>query len=122
MERKEDSNNGCGIHCDYGSLTLLCQDTVGGLKVLNRLSGEMMDAPFVKNSIIVNCGDLMQEWTLGQYKSVPHQVVLSNYESDRYSIAFFGQPDKDCFIENVNITAYQYLHYKFSQTYSIVNQ
>ena len=114
-------NNGCGLHSDYGSITLLCQDNVGGLKVLDRISNTMIDAPFVPDSIICNCGDLMQEWTGGQYKSVPHQVVLNNVDNDRYSIAFFGQPNKKTFIPSINMTAYEYLLQRFNGTYKVNN-
>ncbi|KAF0978456.1 hypothetical protein FDP41_002276 [Naegleria fowleri] len=121
---KNDSTtrNGAGLHCDYGSITLLFQDDVGGLQVLNRETNEMMDAPYVPDAMIVNCGDLMQEWTDGEYKSVPHQVVLSNYDRDRYSIAYFGQPNKDCYISSINMTAHDYLMKKFEESYHIKQQ
>ncbi|KAG2392433.1 hypothetical protein C9374_012685 [Naegleria lovaniensis] len=122
LSSSASDRNGAGLHCDYGSITLLFQDDVGGLQVLNRVTNEMMNAPYVPDSMIVNCGDLMQEWTSGEYKSVPHQVVLTNYDRDRYSIAYFGQPNKDCYISSIDMTAYDYLMKKFEKSYTIKQQ
>ncbi|KAL9644346.1 hypothetical protein ABK040_005805 [Willaertia magna] len=116
---ERENVNGAGIHTDYGSITLLSQDDTGGLQVLDRQTMEMIDAPCVKDAIIVNCGDLMQEWTDGKLKSVPHQVILNNKSKDRYSIAYFGQPNKNTIIPSLNISAYDYLLSKFASTYRV---
>ncbi|CAH1251835.1 Hypp9171 [Branchiostoma lanceolatum] len=49
----------CGEHTDYGSITLLFQDTVPGLEVLNR-HGRYISAPPLPDTVVVNIGDLMQ--------------------------------------------------------------
>ncbi|XP_002740773.3 uncharacterized protein LOC100371184, partial [Saccoglossus kowalevskii] len=52
----------CGEHSDYGSVTLLFQDDVGGLQIKN-IDGTFVDAKPLEGSILVNIGDLMQRWT-----------------------------------------------------------
>jgi len=46
-------------HTDYGSITLLAQDMVGGLRVQS-LDGKWTHVKPVKGSIIVNIGEMMQ--------------------------------------------------------------
>ncbi|CAL8082812.1 unnamed protein product [Orchesella dallaii] len=54
----------CGEHSDYGFLTLLFQDDVGGLEVKN-VDGEWVHAKPIPGSILVNTGDLTEFWTCG---------------------------------------------------------
>lgn len=44
--------------------------------------------------IIVNCGDMLEHLTAGEYKSGLHQVVCEP-NKDRYSLPFFGHPKED---------------------------
>ena len=84
-----------GAHSDYGTLTLLFQDQVGGLEVLNT-EGEWVDALPISDAVLINTGDLMERWSNGVFRSTKHRVRLPGVEeagSDRYSIAFFCQPD-----------------------------
>ena len=86
-----------GAHSDYGTLTLLFQDTVGGLEVLNA-NGEWVAAPSVPGAILVNTGDLTERWSNDVFRSTKHRVRLpqgDKTQRDRYSIAFFCQPDAD---------------------------
>jgi len=46
-------------HTDYGSITLLCQDMVGGLRVQS-LSGDWTHVKPVEGSIVVNIGEMLQ--------------------------------------------------------------
>lgn len=86
-----------GAHSDYGTLTLLFQDQVGGLEVLNH-QGEWIDAPAIPGAILINTGDLTERWSNDVFRSTKHRVGLPRPEKamcDRYSIAFFCQPDVD---------------------------
>ncbi|MBD21922.1 MAG: 2OG-Fe(II) oxygenase [Rhodospirillaceae bacterium] len=83
---------GCGAHTDFGTITLLFQDDVGGLQVKGR-DGLWHDAVYIPETIIVNTADLVATWTNDRYCSTPHRVKPMNSNTDRYSIAFFVDPD-----------------------------
>ncbi|KAJ7340037.1 hypothetical protein OS493_002759, partial [Desmophyllum pertusum] len=52
----------CGEHSDYGTITLLFQDDIGGLEVLP-VNGKYSPARPIAGTVLVNIGDLMQRWT-----------------------------------------------------------
>ena len=81
---------GCGTHTDYGSVTVLCDDGIGGLQVMTR-GGEWVDIVVPAGHAVVNLGDLMAIWTNDHYVSNPHRVV-NPVDVDRYSIPFFVEP------------------------------
>ncbi len=86
-----------GAHSDYGTLTLLFQDNVGGLEVLSA-QGEWVAAPAIPGAVLINTGDLTQRWSNDVFRSTKHRVALpegDEVKDDRYSIAFFCQPDAD---------------------------
>ena len=84
---------GAGPHTDYGNLTLLATDDVGGLEVRTR-DGEWIEAPPLPGAFIVNIGDCLMRWTNDVYVSTPHRVV-NRSGRERYSIAFFYDPNPD---------------------------
>ncbi|MBW4612876.1 MAG: isopenicillin N synthase family oxygenase [Desmonostoc vinosum HA7617-LM4] len=86
-----------GEHSDYGSITLLFQDKIGGLEV-QTTSGEWIAAPFIADTVVVNTGDLMQRWTNHVFCSTKHRVMIPNdsrVKQSRYSMAFFCHPNDD---------------------------
>ncbi len=91
-----------GPHTDFGSLTIVQRDaSPGGLQV--RVDGEWIDAPYAPDSLVINLGDLMAEWTNDEWVSTVHQVALppniGDAMSDRLSFTFFHQPNYDALIE-----------------------
>ena len=84
---------GCGAHSDYGYLTILAQDEVGGLQVQNR-AGRWIDAKPVPGAYVCNIGDMMAQWTNDRFAATQHRVV-SSPDRERYSIPFFFHPDFD---------------------------
>lgn len=95
-----DHDNGAGAHTDYGCVTLLLQDQIGGLQVKNR-DDEWVDATPIENAIVVNIGDLMQHWTNDVYVSTAHRVRASTTDVHRYSFPFFVEPDYETKVECV---------------------
>ena len=78
-------------HTDYGNITLLATDGVGGLEVRTR-AGDWLAAPSIAGAFVVNIGDCLMRWTNDVYVSTPHRVV-SRGVGERYSIAFFLDPN-----------------------------
>jgi isopenicillin N synthase-like dioxygenase len=86
-----------GEHSDYGSITLLFQDEIGGLEI-QTTAGQWIAAPAIPDTIIVNTGDLMQRWTNHVFCSTKHRVIIPSDErvkQSRYSVAFFCHPNDD---------------------------
>jgi isopenicillin N synthase-like dioxygenase len=90
---------GAGVHIDYGNLTLLATDDVGGLEVRAR-NGDWIEAPVVPGAFIVNIGDCLMRWTNDIYVSTPHRVV-NRSARERYSIAFFYDPNPEAVVETI---------------------
>jgi isopenicillin N synthase-like dioxygenase len=87
---------GAGVHTDYGNVTLLATDAVGGLMVRD-LAGNWLDAPVVPGAFVCNIGDCLMRWSNDVYVSTPHKVVTPP-GADRYSVAFFLDPDPDAIV------------------------
>jgi isopenicillin N synthase-like dioxygenase len=88
---------GAAPHTDYGFITLLLQDAVGGLEVRNR-HGQWIAATPVEGSYVMNVGDILERWSNGRFASTPHRV-RNLKPTDRYSIPFFFDPNMDAHVE-----------------------
>ncbi len=119
---------GAGAHTDYGNITLLATDGVGGLEVRTR-AGDWLAAPAIPGAFVVNIGDCLMRWTNDVYVSTPHRVV-SRGQGERYSIAFFLDPNPFARVEAITscvaageapkypaILAHEYLRARFEATY-----
>ena len=101
-----------GAHSDYGSITLLFQDSVGGLEVQSP-KGTWVRATPIENTIVVNAGDLLSRWSNDRIRSTRHRVIqpppkpedMQDADDEnakfpaRYSIAYFCNPNFDRWIE-----------------------
>tara|TARA_B100000315_G_scaffold219628_1_gene221670 strand:+ start:1644 stop:2723 length:1080 start_codon:yes stop_codon:yes gene_type:complete len=118
---------GVGPHTDFGVLTVLCQDSVGGLQIKN-INGEWIHAPPIDGTLIVNVGDLLARWTDGAYRSTPHRVV-NDSGRERLSLVLAFDPDPDTLIDartvygldhiaqEKSITCGNYLVWRFNKAF-----
>jgi isopenicillin N synthase-like dioxygenase len=90
---------GVAPHTDYGLLTLVHQDPVGGLQVRTR-DGQWVLAHPIPTTLVVNVGDLLARWTNDRFKSTLHRVVNSSGR-ERLSLATFFDPDYQTLITPV---------------------
>lgn len=81
---------GVGEHTDYGLLTLLAQDDVGGLQV--KTPRGWIDAPPLPGTLVCNLGDMLDRMTGGYYRSTPHRVRNTSGRS-RLAFPLFFDPD-----------------------------
>ncbi|KAI6707376.1 hypothetical protein NL676_010338 [Syzygium grande] len=91
---------GASAHSDYGMVTLLATDGVPGLQVCRDKDKHQRcweDVPHINGAFIVNIGDMMERWTNCLFRSTLHRVMPAGQE--RFSMAFFFDPDEDCVVE-----------------------
>jgi polar amino acid transport system ATP-binding protein len=94
-----DVHWGVGEHTDYGLLTILHQDEVGGLQV--RTPGGWIEAPPVAQSFVCNIGDMLDRMTGGRYKSTPHRVTRNSSGRDRLSFPLFFDPNFEARVRRI---------------------
>jgi isopenicillin N synthase-like dioxygenase len=82
---------GAAAHTDYGMLTILAQDPIGGLELKTR-GGEWVAAPYIEDTLVVNLGDMVKVWTNDTYVSNPHRVA-NRTGRERFSIPTFFNLD-----------------------------
>ncbi|KAL2399163.1 Proline hydroxylase buaE [Exophiala dermatitidis] len=122
-------------HSDFGTMTLLLQDQVGGLEVEDiHVKGKFNPAPYVPGTIVVNIGDFLQRWSNDTLKSTLHRVrappLVKGITKARYSIPYFVTADREktidcipgCYAENnpkkyEPINAREYIEMRLNATY-----
>ncbi len=99
-DEKKMPQLGAGAHTDYGTITLLFSDGVAGLQLYDisasargENTGRWRDVEVAPGDVLVNTGDLMSLWSNGAYPSTLHRVQPRRAKPDRYSMAFFVDPD-----------------------------
>ncbi|GMQ07163.1 hypothetical protein CsSME_00051476 [Camellia sinensis var. sinensis] len=91
---------GAGAHSDFGLITLLATDDVYGLQICKDKDAKPQKWEFVaplKGAFIVNLGDMLERWSNCIFRSTLHRVLGNGQE--RYSIAYFVEPNHDCLVE-----------------------
>ncbi|KAI6311862.1 hypothetical protein MCOR34_005859 [Pyricularia oryzae] len=129
------SSTRIAAHTDFGSITLLFQDSVGGLQAESPPgSGTFVDvASGGPHECILNVGDCLGKWT--GLESVYHRVHLPEPRTgpggecamvdERYSIAYFGKPDRSASLrpmtgeakEGAYMTAGEFQNMRIQGTY-----
>ncbi|MCF8259122.1 MAG: hypothetical protein K9J06_16325, partial [Flavobacteriales bacterium] len=89
---------GVGEHTDYGLLTILLQDSVGGLQV--KSGGQWVDAPPLPGTFVCNIGDMLDRMTGGLYRSTPHRVLNASGKR-RLSFPLFFDPAFTAKVERI---------------------
>ena len=94
----DDHDRRLGAHTGYGQLTLLFQDSVGGLEVHDDETDTFRPVYPIPGTVVVNVGNLLEKQTNGRWKSALHRVTApkrnctalkGNTVAERYSMAFF---------------------------------
>lgn len=120
-ELKEGRRQRINAHSDFGTLTLLFQDSVGGLEIQDPETGSFGKVAPLRDAVLVNVGDLMARWSNDRWRSTVHRVGIPSYPSkdgaggsegneeeggdcdevvpERYSIPFFATADPETLIE-----------------------
>jgi isopenicillin N synthase-like dioxygenase len=98
-------DQGVGSHADYGFVTLLLQDAVGGLEVLPPGASEWASVDPVPGALVVNLGEMLEVATEGYLAATVHRVQAPPPGVDRYSVPFFWSPRLDAVIEPVPLPA-----------------
>ena len=88
---------GVAPHTDYGCLTLLWQDLVGGLELQN-LEGEWIKAKPIEDTLVVNVGDLLMRWSNDIFKSTVHRVI-NRRSTKRYSMVIAWDPNYETVVD-----------------------
>ncbi|XP_051145012.1 2-oxoglutarate-Fe(II) type oxidoreductase hxnY isoform X2 [Andrographis paniculata] len=91
---------GASAHSDYGMITLLATDGIGGLQICRDKFNRPQiweDVQHIPGAFIVNIGDMMERWTNCLFRSTLHRVMPTGQE--RHSMAFFLDPNPDCVVE-----------------------
>lgn len=91
-------------HTDFGIVSLLLQDEVGGLEIENRGSPKSyIPVPPCRSEMIVNVSDTLQRWTNDVLEAGVHRVTgpsgsLNNENSlipKRFSMAYFFKAGRE---------------------------
>ncbi|XP_013409675.1 UPF0676 protein C1494.01-like [Lingula anatina] len=113
----------CAEHTDYGSMSLMFQDSTGGLEVIvlgvtvcwvchcawcasveyepgmalthcvQTVDGEYKPATPIPGTIVVILDDMMPRWTSDRLKATLHRVTPSDKRNTRRSLVYFTDPD-----------------------------
>lgn len=83
---------GVAEHTDYGLLTMLYQDSGGGLEL--HTGDGWVEIPPQPGALVCNLGDMLERMTGGIYRSTPHRVRIPE-DRDRIACPFFFDPGWD---------------------------
>jgi isopenicillin N synthase-like dioxygenase len=85
---------GAGAHVDWGLLTILLQDEVGGLEVRGPDASWHAATP-VPGTFVIILGEMILRLTNGLYRSAMHRMAKNTSGRSRYSMPTFIDPGYD---------------------------
>jgi isopenicillin N synthase-like dioxygenase len=85
---------GAGAHVDWGLLTILLQDDVGGLEV-RAPDGTWQAIPPAPGTFVIILGEMILRLTDRRYRSAMHRVAKNTSGRGRYSMPTFFDPAYD---------------------------
>ena len=88
---------GVAPHTDFGVVTVLCQDEIGGLEIQQR-TGEWAAMPPIPGTLVVNIGDLLERWSNRRYRSTVHRVINSSGR-ERLSLVLAYDPNFETLVD-----------------------
>lgn len=91
------NRTGSSPHTDWHVLTVILQDTTGGLQVQDG-RGHWLDVPAHAGELIVLVGDYMSALSGGRYHAPVHRVLLPPTGLERYSYTLFHYPRFDALV------------------------
>ena len=124
----EEDQFGVAPHTDFGVLTVLWQDEIGGLEIQRR-TGEWAAMPPIPGTLVVNIGDLLERWSNRRYHSTVHRVINASGR-ERLSLVLAYDPNfetlvdprafcaKDEMPRDEPITCGDYLLWRFRKAFS----
>ncbi|KAL8882137.1 MAG: hypothetical protein Q9198_000809 [Flavoplaca austrocitrina] len=84
---------GIGAHTDFGGITILLQQPgKDGLEVWHEGQEKWIEVPALEDLYVINCGDMVQRWSGGVYRSARHRVI-NKADGERMSCATFWHGD-----------------------------
>ncbi|KAI4216710.1 MAG: hypothetical protein LQ351_001199, partial [Letrouitia transgressa] len=108
---KSGQANRLNDHTDYGQITLLIQDMVGGLEIYDYEDQKYRPMVPKPGTVIIQVADMLEKQSNGRWKSALHHVTapsaamyndsleMEDAVIDRYSLVFFVQPDFHTMVE-----------------------
>jgi isopenicillin N synthase-like dioxygenase len=100
-DTQEQDSLGVGAHCDTNFLTLVLQDTVGGLQAFSQ--GQWLDVPsdLGGDVLVCNLGEQAEILSRGYFLATPHRVLANRCKRPRISVPLFYNPVLSATIEPI---------------------
>ncbi|KIY62182.1 Clavaminate synthase-like protein [Cylindrobasidium torrendii FP15055 ss-10] len=99
-ETEDGTVIGIGAHTDYECFTILWQDKIPALQVMNT-EKRWIDAVPIPGTFVVNLGDQLARWTNDVFKSTVHRAVNKS-GTERYSMPLFFGTDYNVRLEPIS--------------------
>lgn len=120
QETTDGNEPGIAAHTDPAAFTVLCQDTVEALEVLNK-NGVWIPAPPIPRTFVINVADYLQFVTNHRFESTVHRAV-NRTGKERYSLPFFFVFNEDAELEVLPSCKEDGVQYEKKRTGTYMNE